>query len=461
MPDGDMNASDLWETLLSASRERIGHQNVEIWLRPGRAVRLDGQELVVRMPNRYYADWNKDNYAHVLSELSIDLNEGEALELSFVAEDEVEEVVAEPDAPAETPDPVALATPVDTLPRALGVNADQTFENYVVGGCNQFAHAAARAVAESPARTYNPLFIYGHTGLGKTHLMHAAANLILANHPQARVVYVTAEDFMNEMIKCLRFKRMDDFRAKYRKRATVLLVDDIQFLSGKDRTQEEFFHTFNALQNAGRQIVLTADVLPREIEKLEPRLRTRFEGGLMADLQAPDMETMQAILWQKADQKGLSLPSDLTQAIATRVQGNIRELEGVLNRLVALTNFYHQPLTLSFAEERLRDFFQPEPPKPTVTAIIDAVARFHNIRPADIIGSRRTRKLTRPRHIAMHMARVHTGLSYPELGKEFGGRDHSTIQHGCRRVGKELANDPDLSYQIGLIEQSLNLKSRT
>jgi chromosomal replication initiator protein len=314
-------------------------------------------------------------------------------------------------------------------------------------------------VADAPARNYNPLFIYGATGLGKTHLMHAVANEILRHDAAARIVYVTSEEFMNEMINCLRYKRMEDFRAKYRRRATVLLVDDIQFLSGKDRTQEEFFHTFNALQVAGRQIVLTADVLPRNIEKLEPRLRTRFEGGLLADMQAPDKETLLAILWQKSDGHGLVIPRDLADAIANQVAGNIRELEGILNRLAALKSFYNERLTLEFARKHLPNIFQPAPTRITVAGIIEAVARFHSLRSADITGAKRTRTLTRPRHIAMYMARKHTNLSYPELGREFGGRDHSTIQHGCRKVEGELRDDADLAYKIRLIEQSLSIRS--
>ena len=263
---------------------------------------------------------------------------------------------------------------------------------------------------------------------------------------------------MNEMIDCLRHKRMEDFRAKYRKRATVLLVDDIQFLSGKERTQEEFFHTFNALQLAGRQIVLTSDVTPRDIEKLEPRLRTRFEGGLLADMQAPDRETLVAILRQKADQQRIDIPNDLGDAIANKVAGNIRELEGIINRLAALQSFYNQPLSLEFASNKLPNIFTATPSEVTCSAIIDAVARFHNLRSADIIGTKRTRTLTRPRHIAMFLARKHTRLSFPELGREFGDRDHSTVQHGCRKVKGLLADDADLAYKIRLIEQGLNVR---
>jgi chromosomal replication initiator protein len=442
-----MDLAAFWETLLAGMRTRIGAQDVEIWLAASRPLSLTGDRLVIEVANRYYRDWIRDNYAGDLDEEILQAA-GRALELEFTFAD---------DPTTEVPLSGSVATPKAETPRAVGLNPHQTFDSFVVGECNRFAHAAASAVAEHPARNYNPLFIYGATGLGKTHLMHAIGNRVLSI-PSSRVVYVTAEDFMNEMINGIRYERMDAFRSKYRRRATVLMVDDVQFLSGKDRTQEEFFHTFNALQNSGRQIILTADVVPKEIEKLEPRLRTRFEGGLLADMQAPDPETLIAILRQKADDLRLDIPSDLADAIAQSVAGNVRELEGVLNRLSALKSFYDEPLTLAFARQQLPQVFDPAPPTVTVTAIIDAVARFHNLRSADITGNKRTRTLTRPRHIAMFLARTHTDLSFPELGREFGGRDHSTIQHGFRKVDKERHRDADLTYKIRLIEQSLQIR---
>ena len=441
-----MHLPTMWDQTLQAMRRRIGEQDVEIWLRSAYPVRLDGHTLVIEVANRYYSEWISENY---LTELLAEATNvtGHPIRIEFIyREDPTTEAMNTQDQPAERPQ------------RGLGTNSNQTFENFVVGECNKFAHAAARAVADSPAEDYNPLCIYGATGLGKTHLMHSIGNQILRTTSDARIVYVTAEDFMNEMINCLRYKRMEDFRAKYRKRATVLLVDDIQFLSGKDRTQEEFFHTFNALQTSGRQIVLTSDVIPKDIEKLEPRLRTRFEGGLLADMQAPDVETLLAILYQKADQMRFSIPADLADAIAQQVSGNIRELEGILRRLSALHAFHDEPLTLAFARAKLPDLFAQEPTDLTVAKIIEAVARFHNLRSADITGTKRTRKLTRPRHIAMYLARKHTGLSFPELGREFGGRDHSTIQHGFRKVQRELSDDADLSYQVRLIGQGLGIR---
>lgn len=443
-----MDLTSLWDRLILAMRKRIGHRDVEIWLKSADLVRLDGNNLVLEVNNRYYAEWIIDNYQEALqSEANAILGMPVTLEFTYREEPTT-----------EIPDPAKSSDGGAAFPRSWGVNESQTFENFVIGGCNDFAHAACCAVAEKPASAYNPLFIYGATGLGKTHLMQAIGNQVLATRRDSRVVYVTAEAFMNEMIQCLRFKRMEDFRAKYRKRASVLLVDDVQFLSGKERTQEEFFHTFNALTNSGRQIVLTADVVPKDIDKLEPRLRTRFEGGLLADMQAPDKETLLAILWQKADNHGLYLPPDVTDAIANTVGGNIRELEGILNRLSALHSFYNEPITLEFARKQLPDLFDPAPTSVSVGAIIEAVARFHNLRSLDITGTKRTRNLTRPRHIAMFLARKHTQLSFPELGREFGDRDHSTIQHGVKKVADQIGDNPDLGLKVRLIEQGLNVR---
>jgi chromosomal replication initiator protein len=442
-----MDLTRMWQGLLDAMRTRIGQQDVDIWLKAASPVTLEQDALLLEVANRYYADWISENYLEDLQREARTLS-GRPITLKFTWRDE----------PTSEEPRVPTAESPDRMPRAIGVNTTQTFDSFVIGECNKFAHAAACAVADHPAQSYNPLFIYGSTGLGKTHLVHAVANQVLGDQPTARVVYVTAEDFMNEMINCLRYKRMEDFRAKYRKRATVLLVDDVQFLSGKERTQEEFFHTFNALQGSGRQIILTSDVVPKDIDKLEPRLRTRFEGGLLADMQAPDAETLLAILRQKAEGQGLHIPPDLADAIAGAVAGNIRELEGVINRLSALHSFYNEPLSLEFARKRLPSVFDPAPTPVTVAGIIEAVARFHNLRSADITGNKRTRTLTRPRHIAMYLARTHTSLSFPELGREFGGRDHSTIQHGFRKVEQQLSEDPDLAYKVRLIEQGLQIR---
>jgi chromosomal replication initiator protein len=441
-----MDLATLWDTLLYALRTRLDDPRaVEVWIGRCEPLRLDAEQLVLGLPNRYYEEWIQENYLPVMEREASGIA-GRQLSIRFKLAGEAPE-----------PEPALPAEPEDEDQPSVGLNSAQTFHSFVVGECNKFAHAAASAVAESPANTYNPLFIYGGTGLGKTHLMHAIGNEIARSSSQ-RVVYTTAEDFMNEMINALRYKHMEEFRNKYRKRASVLLVDDIQFLSGKDRTQEEFFHTFNALQTSGRQIVLTSDVQPRDIDKLMPRLRTRFEGGLLADMQPPDAETLVAILFRKADDRGLKLPTDLADVIASSVDGNVRELEGILTRLAAQHDFYRQPLTVDFAQRTLPELFAPARPDISVPQIIQAVARLHNIRSADITGNKRTRTLTGPRQIAMYLARVHTTLSFPDLGREFGGRDHSTIQHGYRKIEKDLIDNADLAYKIRLIETELKLR---
>ncbi len=438
-----MEVSALWSRLVAAVAGGRPAQDVEVWFERARPLRWSDGRLTVELPNSYYADWIAENYLVELQRAARELVG--PLEFVWTYPDEVT---------AESPREQRIQPEPDG--RHSGVNLTQTFDNYVIGECNKLCHAAAWAVAEKPAKIYNPLFMYGATGLGKTHLMHAIANRALGADSETRVIYVTVEDFMNEMINDIRYKRMEDFRGKYRRRAAILLVDDVQFLSGRERTQEEFFHTFNALQSSGRQIVLTADVAPDQIDKLEPRLRTRFEGGLLADLSAPDKETLIAILRQKADQLRIDVPGDLADQIANTVKGNIRSLEGVLKKLAAIRGLYNEPITLANARRHLPHVFEaPPPPRLSVSAIVEAVARLHGLRSADILGPKKTRTLTRPRQIAMYLARRHTPHSFPELGREFGDRDHSTIQHGFRKVESEINTDQDLSYKVKLIEQAL------
>jgi chromosomal replication initiator protein len=443
-----MEVSALWSRLVAAVASGLPAQDVEVWLERARPLRWADGRLTVEVPNSYYADWISENYLGDLEGAARDLIG--PIEFVWTFPDDTTLDGPREDVPASEPDS-----------RHSGVNATQTFDSFVIGECNKLCHAAAWAVSEQPAKIYNPLFMYGATGLGKTHLMHAVANRALGANSETRVIYVTVEDFMNEMINDIRYKRMEDFRGKYRRRATILLVDDVQFLSGRERTQEEFFHTFNALQSSGRQIVLTADVPPDQIDKLEPRLRTRFEGGLLADLSAPDRETLLAILRQKADQLRIEVPSDLADQIANTVKGNIRSLEGVLKKLAAIRGLYNEPITLANARRHLPNVFEvPAPPRLSVSAIVEAVARLHGLRSADLLGPKKTRTLTRPRQIAMFLARRHTQHSFPELGREFGDREHSTIQHVFGKVEKEIHTDQDLSYKVKLIEQALGFGGR-
>jgi chromosomal replication initiator protein len=336
------------------------------------------------------------------------------------------------------------------------ISPDKTFDNFVVGACNAFAHATARAVAETPGtQQYNPLYIYGSTGLGKTHLLHAIGSHILLKQPDAHVLYISAEQFTNDLIDAIRYRRMPSFRDRYRMRPTVLLMDDVQFLSNKDRTQEELFHTFEWLKERGRQIVFTSDVLPRDIKMFEPRLRTRFESGMLADTQPPDMETLIAILQQKAEDMYLVLPHDLAQYIASRVRGNIRELEGILNRLKALCQLHNSPPTIEFARMYLSNILADEPHALSAEDVIQTVSSFFNIKVADLKGKRRLKQFVRPRHISMWLIRQHTELSFPDIGRAFNGRDHATVQHACKKIAGLLERDADLENTIKLIERSL------
>jgi chromosomal replication initiator protein len=445
--------NQIWDQVQSSLREKLGTQNYEIWIRPIRLARPVTDVVELLVPNRYYRDWVQANYEGALRDelegllgrpltIRFDIDRAAALEAPAEAQEE--------EAPEE---PVAVA-PSRPIP---GVSTEKTFDNFVVGACNQFAHAASLAVADTPGEAqYNPLFIYGSTGLGKTHLMHAIGNQIRSADPTARLLYCTAEQFTNELIEALRFRQMSEFRDKYRKTLTVLLMDDVQFLTGKDRTQEELFHTFEWLKERGQQIVFTADVLPREIKGFEPRLRTRCESGMLADMQPPDLETLVAILHQKAHDLGLDLPPELGQYIAARVRGSIREVEGVLNRLSALCRLHRAPPTLEFARQHLGSVLADAPKAPSADDIILTVANFYNIKVGDLMGTRRLKQLVRPRHVAMWMVREHTGLSFPEIGRVFE-RDHATVQHACKKVKSEMVRDADLRNALQAIDRNLGL----
>ena len=351
---------------------------------------------------------------------------------------------------------VAQPSPVSE-PGHFRLNPGQSFASFIVGSGNQFASAACQNVAENPAVNYNPLFIFGGVGLGKTHLLNSIGNKMLERDPSTRIVYVSAEDFTNEMINALRFKRMEDFREKYRQRCDALLVDDIQFLAGRERTQAEFFHTFNALHGSGRQIVVTADRYPKDIEGLEERLRSRFDWGLVADVQPPDTETKVAILRKKADEEGLELAGDVAFFIARHANSNIRELEGMLNRLLAKSRFQGTAIDLDFARSCLDGILVANEPTCSVESIQGGVARFFNVKVSDIKGPRRTRQVVMPRQIAMFLARRHTGQSLPEIGRRFGGRDHSTVIHAVRKVTRQLDTDPAYRKKVELVARTIGL----
>lgn len=330
-----------------------------------------------------------------------------------------------------------------------------TFDSFVIGSSNRFAHAACKAVAKSPANAYNPLFIYGGVGLGKTHLMHAIGHEILNETPNSRVLYVSSEKFTNELITSIQTNKNVEFRNRYRN-VDVLLVDDIQFIAGKESTQEEFFHTFNTLHESNKQIIISSDRQPREIPTLEDRLRSRFEWGLIADIQPPDLETRVAILKKKAELEGIEIDNEILSFIAQRIQSNIRELEGALIRIIAYSNINNNRLDLNIADEALKDIITNNQPRAiTPTLIMDVVSSFYNITIDDFLSKKRTRAISYPRQVAMYLCREMTDLSLPRIGEEFGGRDHSTVIHAYDKIVNDMSQDPDLKKIIEQIEKEL------
>ncbi len=338
------------------------------------------------------------------------------------------------------------------------LNPKYTFDSFVIGNSNRFAHAASLAVAEAPAKAYNPLFIYGGVGLGKTHLMHAIGHYILDNNPKSQVVYVSSEKFTNELINSIKDDKNVEFRNKYRN-IDILLVDDIQFIAGKERTQEEFFHTFNALYEANKQIIISSDRPPKEIPTLEDRLRSRFEWGLIADIQAPDFETRMAILKKKADVEKLNIPNEVMVYIATKIKSNIRELEGALIRIVAFSSLTNKEISVDLASEALKDIISSKQTKQvTIDIIQEVVANYYNLKIEDLKSSRRTRNIAFPRQIAMYLSRKLTDMSLPKIGEEFGGRDHTTVIHAYEKISNNLKKDESLQNAINELNKRINQK---
>ena len=431
------------------------------WLDRIAFVGAENGQIEVATPNRLYVEFIQENLEpKILEQLRSISSEEWSVTYTLDANlgpttDQVREL--------EANNSPSMAEVVDDSPRVnpyqFRLNPAQNFNSFIVGSGNQFASAACQNVAETPAKTYNPLFIFGGVGLGKTHLLNAIGNQMIAKNRDARVVLISAEDFTNEVVNGIRFQRMREFREKYRMNCDALLVDDIQFLAGKESTQEEFFHTFNALHNSGRQIVVTADRYPKDIKGLEERLRSRFDWGLVADVQPPDTETKVAILRKRADEEGIELPQDVAFFIARYASSNVRELEGTLTRLLAMSNFHAAPVTLEFTRRCLDGYLQVNEPNTSLESIQSGVAKFFNVKVQDLKGPRRTKQIVMPRQIAMFLSRRHTGLSLPEIGKRFGGRDHTTVIHAIRKVEGQLGNDPAFSKKLDLVARTVGLST--
>ncbi|NLC53374.1 MAG: chromosomal replication initiator protein DnaA [Firmicutes bacterium] len=444
-----MNIEDLeaiWSKVQEEMEPLMTKPSYETWLKPAKPWKIEEGSLYIEVPNEFARDLLESRYAPSIM-TSLRKYIPEDLHLKFV---------------------ILKSTPNDaeeastTLPsnftgeeNLLNLNPKYTFESFVVGDSNRFAHAASLAVAEAPARAYNPLFIYGGVGLGKTHLMQAIGHFVMENNPYYKVVYVSSEKFTNELINAIQKNKTAGFRGKYRT-VDLLLVDDIQFLAGKESTQEEFFHTFNALHEASKQIVISSDRPPKEIPTLEDRLRSRFEWGLITDIQAPDLETRIAILQKKATAEGWKLPNDVFVYIANLINSNIRELEGALIRVIAYSSLTKREITIELAEEVLRDIISTQQAtRITIPLIQQAVAEYYDLTVEDLKSKRRTQNITLPRQIAMYLSRELTDSSLPKIGEEFGGRDHTTVMHGCDRVKEFMGVDPSVNQAIKDLTQEL------
>ncbi len=433
-----------WERLTQVVSERLPKQSFEKWFEAARLFSENDRELTVSVPNKFTKEWIEKNYVGVLKEAltTLDCNK----ELCFTVEYHPKDQDP-PEPAAEQSVRSASAVPSTVHERNAYLNPRFSFENFVVGPSNQFAHAAARAVAEVLYTAYNPLFIYGGVGLGKTHLMHAIGHHVRSENPDTRICFVSSEHFMNEMISCIRYDRMPQFRQKYRN-MDVLMVDDIQFLSDKERTQEEFFHTFNALYDARKQLVFSSDRYPKEIQNLEERLRSRFEWGLLADIHPPDLETKVAILRKKAAIDGIHLPNDVSLFLAKKIRSNVRELEGSLIKLGAVASLTGRQITVDLAKEVLKDIFCEREQIVSIDRIQKQVAHHYKIRTADMKSKKRNQSIVLPRQAAMFLCRKLTDKSLPEIGRSFGGKDHTTVLHACKNIEERMKSDQDLSNTI-------------
>jgi chromosomal replication initiator protein len=430
-----------WQRVLGKIERKVSAHSFSTWFKPTRFLSEDAASVNVRVPNTWFAEWLRTNYMPLIQEALRSL-ERPGLSVQFL-----------PETPKQVRKPSRRDSMHSGPPSAGGpwLNPRYTFDTFVVSLCNQFAHAAARAVAEQPKSTYNPLFIYGGVGLGKTHLMQAIGNRML-DGGSARMCYVSSEQFMNELINAIRFEKTLEFKQTYRN-VDLLLIDDIQFLAGKERTQEEFFHTFNALYDSQKQIVITSDCPPREIPTLEERLRSRFEWGLITDIQPPDLETKVAILTKKAEAEGATLPDDVALFIASRSKSNIRELEGALIRVIAYASMSGRDISIDLAHETLKDLMDRSVPAVTVDSIQRMVADSYNLKVSDLKSKNNSQRVAFPRHVAMYLSKQMTRSTLPEIGRRFGGKHHSTVIHAIHKIEEKRGKENEFDR---LIEKFIN-----
>ena len=445
---------EVWKKNLAFLKEKISPQNFDTWISPIKIVSADGNTISLSVPNRFFRDWVTENYLDSIH-ASLTHVMGMQVRVNIVVnKSEIVQIIEDQNSERNSKTPQPQPTRQHRMHPSL--NPNYSFDRFVVGTSNQFAHAASVAVAKQPARAYNPLFIYGGVGLGKTHLLNAIGVLTVNMYPSANVLYVSAEEFMNELINCIRYDRMSKFREKYRK-IDSLLMDDIQFIAGKERTQEEFFHTFNTLHDSGKQIVVTSDKFPKDIPNLEERLRSRFEWGLIADIQPPEIETRVAIIEKKAQENSIALPSSVAYYIASNAtNANIRELEGFLTRIAAFSSLTGREIDMNLVREVLKKVLRQDDKKSiTVDEVIKVVTEKFNIKITDIKSQKKSKNLVRPRQIAMYLSRKLTNASFPDIGAKIGGRDHSTVIYAHNKISKLIEQDDKTKDIIQELERSL------
>ncbi|MEI8345482.1 MAG: chromosomal replication initiator protein DnaA [Candidatus Omnitrophota bacterium] len=463
-----MSANEIWVKTSFSIQNELSPLVFERWITPIKPVGFENNQLLLAVPDDFFKSWIIDHYGTIIQNCVRDaVNSADAtIEfLTYTPSVAAQEAAQRQAAAAAAPSPAQSEAPIyktfSAAPSQEGLlNERYTFDQFVVGPSNRFAHAASLAVAESPAKSYNPLFIYGPVGLGKTHLMQAIGHETRRRYPQSKVLYITSEKFTNQLINAIKTGTTIKFREKYRT-VDCLLIDDIHFIAGKDATMEEFFHTFNALYDNHKQIVVSSDKSPKGISNLEERLVSRFEWGLVTDIQAPDFETRTAILRKKAEREQLNIPDPVTAFIADKIKSNIRELEGALIRVVAYSKLVGREVDESVAYEVLKDLIVENQGKITVDQIQRRVAAYFDIRPSDMVAKRRSRSVALPRHVAMYLARELTSLSFPELGEQFGGRDHTTVLHACEKIKKDIKRDAKMRSIVDKLLEDIRTNRST
>ncbi|MFI5328485.1 MAG: chromosomal replication initiator protein DnaA [Candidatus Rokuibacteriota bacterium] len=455
-----MDAKQVWRAALGELQVSLSPANFETWLKDTALVGVDGDRFSVSAPNGFTKDWLENRYRSLIAQTLARIV-GYSVNVEFEVREFEPETAVTPLSADEGPRPASGKVRLEpgrvggTEGGGLNLSSRYTFRTFIVGSANRLAHAASLSVAERPGEAYNPLFLYGGVGLGKTHLMHAVGNAVVARFPRKRVVYATSEKFTNEFITSIQQGRIDDFRARYRK-IDLLLIDDIQFIADKERTQEEFFHTFNAIHEDGKQIVLSSDRPPKQITTLEERLRSRFEWGLIADLTAPDLETRIAILRTKAEEQGVRVDAEALEFIARKVASNIRELEGALNRIVAYASMQGMPISVELSQAVLSNvLYSPRKRAITPERIVVAVSQYYDVDLEALRGQKRDRAVVVPRQIAMYLMREETDVSLLRIGAELGGRDHSTVLHACRKIDQEVSRNEELRRELAAVREAI------